>query len=162
MRPPDLGYKHSVSRLAPNDEARVTHAASRPAGCALTTEPEGLPSPVMLQRNAPAHHAHLAHAAVVGMHAICCGLPVLAMLAAAFTGAASAGALLPDSFVVFHRLLHGYELWIVAVSAVLVSVGGFMEFDARRAGHAHGFPWLFTFSCLCFFFNLAVILAHRA
>lgn len=116
----------------------------------------------MLQRNAPAHHAHLAHAAVVGMHAICCGLPVLAMLAAAFSGAASAGALLPDLFEVFHRFLHGYELWIVALSAGLVTVGGWMELGVRRKGHAHGFPWLFAFSCACFVFNLAVILAHRA
>lgn len=116
----------------------------------------------MLQRNGPAHHAHLAHAAVVGIHAICCGLPVLAMLAAAFSGAASAGALLPDSFEVFHRLLHGYELWVVAVSAALVALGGWMELGARRKGHAHGFPWLFAFSCACFVFNLSVILAHRA
>ena len=80
----------------------------------------------MLQRN-NSRHAHIAHAAVVGLHAICCGLPALAMLAAALSGAASVGTLLPDSFEQFHRALHGYELWIVGVSATLVTFGAWLE-----------------------------------
>ena len=115
----------------------------------------------MLQRN-NGHHAHIAHAAVVGMHAICCGLPALAMLAAALSGATSVGALLPDSFEQFHRLLHGYELWIVGLSAALVAVGAWMEVSARRNHPGQGFPWLFAFSVLCFLINVGVILAHRA
>lgn len=116
----------------------------------------------MLQRNANAQHAHIAHAAVVGMHALCCGLPIAAMLAAGLTGAASASALLPDSFEVFHHLLHNYEPLIVLISAVLVAVGGWMEVSARRNGHAHGFPWLFALSVVCFLANVGVVLAHRA
>jgi hypothetical protein len=92
----------------------------------------------------------------------CCGLPALAMLAAAFSGAASAGALLPDSFQQFHRLLHGYELWIVGLSAVLVTLGAWLEVSARRAHPGQGFPWLFGFSVLCFLINVGVILAHQA
>ena len=116
----------------------------------------------MLQRNAKPDHAHLAHAAVVGMHAFCCGLPIAAILAAGLTGAASASALLPDSFEVFHHLLHGYEPLIVAVSALLVVLGGWMEVSSRRQGRAHGFPWLFALSLGCFLANAALVLAHRA
>ena len=115
----------------------------------------------MLQRNNP-HHAHIAHAAVVGLHAICCGLPALAMLAATLSGAASIGALLPDSFEQFHRLLHGYEVWIVGLSAALVTLGAWLEMGARRKHPRQGFPWLFAFSLLCFLINVGVILAHRA
>src|SRR6185295_16526163 len=117
----------------------------------------------MLQHNATANgrRAHLAHAAVVSMHAICCGLPAAAMLAAALSGVASTGAFLPDSFVYFHSLLHQHELWILALSAVLVLAGGWMEVAARR-NHRHGFPWLFALSVGCFFANALIILAHRA
>jgi cytochrome bd-type quinol oxidase subunit 2 len=114
---------------------------------------------VMLQRNAP-RHAHFAHAAVMGVHAICCGLPALAMAAAALSGAASAATLLPESIEQFHRLLHGREIWILGVSAILVALGAALEVNARRS-HAHGFPWLFAFSVACFLINAAVILAHR-
>ncbi|HYD71740.1 MAG TPA: hypothetical protein VEF55_01285 [Candidatus Binatia bacterium] len=115
----------------------------------------------MLQRN-NSHHAHIAHAAVVGMHALCCGLPALAMLAAALSGAASVGSLLPESFEQFHRLLHGYELWIVCLSAALVALGGWLEASARRHHPDQRFPWLFAFSVLCFLINVGVIAAHRA
>ena len=115
----------------------------------------------MLQRNNP-HHAHIAHAAVVGMHAVCCGLPAVAMLAAALSGTASAVALLPDSFEKFHDMLHGYELWIVGLSAGLVTLGAWLEVSARRNHPGLGFPWLFAFSVLCFLLNVGVILTHRA
>lgn len=115
----------------------------------------------MLQRNNP-HHAHLAHAAVVGVHAVCCGLPALAMLAAVVSGTASVGALIPDSFEQFHRLLHGLELWIVGLSAGLVTLGAWLELSARRNHPGQAFPWLFAFSVLCFLVNVGVILAHRA
>lgn len=114
----------------------------------------------MLQRN-NSRHAHIAHAAVVGLHAICCGLPALVMLAAALSGAASVSTLLPDSFEQFHRALHGYELWIVGVSATLVTFGAWLEVGARRNHPSHGFPWLFAFSVLCFVINVGVVFAHR-
>jgi hypothetical protein len=119
--------------------------------------------PVMLQRNAvPPQHAHLAHATVVGIHTLCCGLPIAAVLAAALTGAASAGALLPDSFVVFHHALHAYEPLIAGLSGILVAAGAWMEVRARRARASTGFPWLFALSVFCFFANVGVVLAHRA
>jgi hypothetical protein len=117
----------------------------------------------MLQHNATPNGrpAHLAHAAVVGMHALCCGAPAAAMLAAALSGMASTQALLPPSFVYFHSLMHRHELWILAVSAALVLAGGWMEHLSRRL-HRHGFPWLFALSVGCFFVNALIIVAHRA
>jgi len=118
----------------------------------------------MLQHNTAraGRKAHLAHAAVVALHALCCGLPALAMLAAAVSGATSGIALLSDFFEPFHHLLHQHELWIMAVSAALVVLGAVLEVVARRKPHAHGFPWLFSLSVLCFLVNVAIIVAHRA
>ncbi len=95
-------------------------------------------------------------------HAVCCGLPALAMLAAALSGAASGVALLSDSFEQFHDFLHRHELWIVVLSAALVVSGGWLEASARRTHRNLGFPWLFAVSVLCFLANVAIILAHRA
>jgi hypothetical protein len=103
----------------------------------------------------------LAHAAVVSLHAICCGLPALAMLAAAVSGATSGIAVLAGYFQPIHNFLHGHEVWILAASAGLVLAGGWLEASARRR-HNHGFPWLFAFSVLCFVVNVAIIVAHRA
>lgn len=113
----------------------------------------------MLQRNVP-RHAHVAHAAVVGFHALCCGVPALAMLAAALSGTAATVALLPDVYEHFHRAVHAYEGWILALSAALVTLGAWLEVMVRR-GHGHGFPWLFSFSVLCFVINGAVVLGHQ-
>jgi hypothetical protein len=157
-----LGYNLGAHSFASNDEACATDASGLRDGCGLTGGAAALGCAVMLQHNAPSRHAHLAHAAVVGMHVFCCGLPAAAMLAAGLSGAASAGALLPESFRIFHHFLHNYELWIVAVSAGLVALGGWLELRAHRRGHGHGVPWLFAFSVLCFFVNVGVILAHRA
>lgn len=118
----------------------------------------------MLQRNAPAYggqRAHIAHAALMGLHAVCCGMPALAMAAAALSGAASGFVLLSDSFEQFHAFMHAHEVWILALSATLVGIGGALELNARRGGHAHGFPWLFAFSALCFAANVAIVLLHR-
>jgi hypothetical protein len=116
----------------------------------------------MLQHNtAKARRgAHLAHAAVMGLHAFCCGLPALAMFAAAVSSLTSVSALLSDSIAETHSFLHAHEVWILAVSAALVVVGGALEAAARR-NHAQGFPWLFAFSVLCFLGNVAIIVAHR-
>ena len=118
----------------------------------------------MLQHNGAqaGKKAHLAHAAVVGLHVLCCGLPALAMLAAAASGAASGAILLSDSIKPFHDLLHTHEIWILILSAILVAVGGAMEAWARRLPHQHGFPWLFAFSVACFLANAAIIAAHWA
>jgi len=117
----------------------------------------------MLQHNAVAapHRAHVAHAAVVGLHAVCCGLPAAAMLAAGLSGAASGVVLLSDFLGLFHRWLHGYEVWVLGLSAGLVALGAWLEVDVRRGGRSAGFPWLFAFSVLCLLVNVGVLLAHR-
>src|SRR5262245_19626091 len=98
----------------------------------------------------------------MSIHALCCGLPALAMMAAAVSGATSGLALLAGSFAEIHHFLHAHELWILAGSAALVVLGGWLEASARRT-HSHtGFPLLFAFSVLCFVLNVAIILVHRA
>ncbi len=142
--------------VTPNDEFAATALLDRTAANAKLA--------VMLQHNsAPRpHRAHLAHAAVMGMHAICCGLPALAMIAAAASGATSGVTLLSGSIAEFHGFLHAHELWILVLSATFVAVGGYLELSARRGAHRHGFPWLFAFSALCFVANVAIIAVHRA
>jgi hypothetical protein len=117
----------------------------------------------MLQHNTmkAGRRAHLAHATVMGLHALCCGLPALALAAAAVSGATSGIALLSQSVAALHEFLHAHELWILVLSAALVVTGGWLEASARRH-HRRGFPWLFGFSVLCFVANVTLILVHRA
>jgi hypothetical protein len=124
----------------------------------------------MLQHNAnvsvlPAsrasNHAHFAHAAVAGMHALCCGLPAAAMLAAAASNAASGTVAVATELSAFHLAAHAYELWILAASTALVVIGGALEISARRNGARRGIPWLFALSAGCFLFNAAIIALHR-
>ncbi len=114
----------------------------------------------MLQHNRSARGAHMAHATVMGLHALCCGLPAAAMAAAALSGAASGATLFSDFFTEFHGFLQGHEIWILMLSAGLVGVGGALELSNRRADP--GFPWLFSFSAFCFLVNAAIILIHNA
>jgi hypothetical protein len=114
----------------------------------------------MLQHN-KARGAHLAHATVMSLHALCCGIPAAAMAAAALTGGASGVILFSDSLREFHGSVHAYELWVLGFSAALVVLGGILELSSRR-GHAHGFPWLFAFSVACFAINAGIVFAHHA
>jgi hypothetical protein len=98
---------------------------------------------------------------MMGLHALCCGLPALAMLAAALSGATSGIALLADITGQFHAILHAHEVWILIVSAALVVSGGWLEALSRRGGAVRGVPWLFALSVLCFALNVAIILVHR-
>ena len=111
----------------------------------------------MLQHNA-AKSAHLAHAAVLSLHSICCGLPALAVTLAALgvSGVNFGGALAG-----LHTLIHGNELGILGLSAALVTVGGLMELNVRRAHPERGVPWLFAMSACCFVANVAIIVVHR-
>ena len=103
-----------------------------------------------------AHRAHVAHAAVVGLHSICCGAPIAILL---FSASAAAGTL--GGFVTHaHAFLHGHEFWLLAVSASLIVLGGVAEWRARRAGARH-FPVMFAVSVACLFLNVAIIAAHR-
>lgn len=117
----------------------------------------------MLQHNTAraGKRAHVAHAAMMGLHAFCCGLPALAMAAAAISGTTSGAALLQDRAAEFHGLLHAHEVWILVVSAGLVLIGGALEASARRARVTKGFPVMFALSVACFAMNVAIILAHR-
>ncbi len=105
--------------------------------------------------------AHLAHAAVVGLHAICCGVPALALMLAALSGAAAGLSLFAQAASQLHALLHAHEIWILTASAALVAGGGVLEVAARRGQPARGFPWLFLMSVACFAFNVTIILLHR-
>lgn len=118
----------------------------------------------MLQDNVPGagHRAHVAHATLIGLHSICCGLPVLAVMAAAVAGATSGMVLFSETVGIFHHILHAHEVWIVLLSAVLVVIGGVLEARARRNGARLGFPWLYAFSVLCFVANIVIVVAHRA
>jgi len=118
---------------------------------------------VMLQHNSAraGRRAHVAHAAVVGLHTLCCGLPALALMAAALSGAASSVALLSETTGQIHDFMHRHEIWVLVVSAVLVVSGGYLEFRARKSGHAHAFPWLFAISVFCFVLNIVIIAVHR-
>lgn len=117
----------------------------------------------MLQHNALAsgRRAHLVHAAVMGVHAICCGLPALALAAASLSGATVGFTLLSENVAEIHHFLHDHEVWVLALSAVLVVTGGALEASSRRTRVGAGVPWLFAFSVLCFVVNLGIILAHR-
>jgi hypothetical protein len=120
----------------------------------------------MLHHNTSARvagrRAHLAHAALIGLHTLCCGMPILALAAVALSGTASGLALFASSAERFHALLHAHEIWILGASAGLVTLGGLFEAGARREeSSARGFPWLFALSAACFALNVAIIISHR-
>lgn len=118
----------------------------------------------MLQDNTAEAHgrrAHLAHAAVVSLHALCCGLPALALMLTAATGATAGFTLFAEYTAEAHAILHAHEIWILALSAVLVTAGGVLELMVRRDGSHKGVPWLYFVSVGCFVVNLSIILAHR-
>jgi hypothetical protein len=118
----------------------------------------------MLQHNTTAaagRRAHLAHAAVVSLHALCCGLPALALMLTAASGATTGVTLFAEYAGEAHAVLHAHELWILALSALLVTVGGVLELATRREHKHRRLPWLYFLSVGCFALNLAIILVHR-
>ena len=112
----------------------------------------------MLQHNADrgAHQTHWLHAAVVGMHTLCCGIPAFL----AITGAAM-GMLTWASGPVtaVHHWLHGYEPEILGLSVTLVTIGGFLEWRKHR--FKKGIPALYALSICCLIANIAIIAVHR-
>lgn len=119
----------------------------------------------MLQHNSPRaatakDRAHLAHAAMIALHALCCGLPIAALFLTAASGA-STGYLAFSTFADgVHGAVHRQETWILAGSAALVVLGGVLELTAHRH-EKRGFPWLFALSVCCFLLNLSLIAVHR-
>ena len=104
--------------------------------------------------------AHLAHAAVVSLHALCCGIPAGFALISALAGMGLSASMIAVGGVIgrVHAFLHGYELWVLALSACLVTIGGWAEW--RRANRKR-LPVLFLVSIGCFFLNTAIIAGHR-
>ena len=118
----------------------------------------------MLQHNASeriGRRAHVAHAAMMSLHAFCCGMPLLAMLAVAVSGAASGTVLFARSAAHLHALLHAHELWILVSSAALVTIGGALEIVAGRGRRGRRLPLMFAVSVACFLLNVAIIAVHR-
>jgi hypothetical protein len=104
---------------------------------------------------AQSRRTHWAHVAVVTLHAICCGLPILASVAGIAASAALMGGVLR-----FHSFLHGRELWLLGISAALVMAGWIAERRFMRRTGAGVSP-LFWVSLACFAFNAAIVVGHR-
>jgi len=112
----------------------------------------------MLQHNASkvGRRAHVMHAAMIAIHALCCGIPVIALAAA---GASSTFAGLSVVAGGVHGALHAREIWLLGVSAALVAIGGAFEWRARTSNT--GIPVLFAISLGCFALNLLIVASHR-
>ncbi len=153
-------YKFGFSTAAA--EARARGARKIPVADALTGAVARFMVSVMLHYNteAEAHrragHAHSAHAAMVALHALCCGLPAALLLVSAGASTGLLGGMVSEA----HHFLHAHEVWLMALSAALVGVGGYGEWRAWKAG-ARRVPWLFFLSILLFAANAAIIAGHR-
>jgi hypothetical protein len=97
---------------------------------------------------------HWAHVAMVALHTLCCGLPLVASL----SGLAASAALMSGVLHV-HDWLHGWELWVLGASAVLVVLGGVAE--VRFLARGRRISLLFALSLACFAFNAAIVAGHR-
>lgn len=111
----------------------------------------------MLQHNIAKQgggRAHWAHAALVGMHALCCGLPA----ALALTGVAIGALTWARPIAGLHAWLHGYEPEMLLLSFTLVTIGGIAEW--RRRTQLRGFPKLYALSLICFLANAGMVTTH--
>lgn len=99
---------------------------------------------------------------MLSLHALCCGLPIMAVMLVAASGAASGATAFAVSSGELHAALHAHELWILGLSAAFVALGAVLEIRARRGGARHGFPWLFMLSLGCFLANLTIVGLHQS
>src|SRR5215470_10533619 len=76
--------------------------------------------------------AHLAHAAVIAMHSLCCGLPILALAMAGLSGVSAGASLFVVESARLHAILHAHEIWILVLSGTLVTGGAGLEWLAIR------------------------------
>jgi len=167
-RAPSFGVSALVNAPRRDQAAVISLRSSRPdvsqPNLALDTRRDLRQKNVMLHHNnadaGHAHHAHLAHAAVVSMHVLCCGLPAAFALTSALVGVGVSVGMVAVGGVItrVHAFLHGYELWMLALSAILVTIGGVAEW---RNPHRARLPVLFLVSVGCLFLNAAIIAGHR-
>ncbi len=111
----------------------------------------------MLQHNTAsdgASRAHWAHAALVALHAFCCGLPAAIALAGIAIGALAWA----QPIAGLHAWLHGYEAEMLFLSFALVAIGGVGEW--RRWAQLRGFPRLYALSLICFLANAGMVTTH--
>lgn len=143
-------YAQSQAAVSSDAPAPVP-AASGCASCAQVTSSQ---SGAGAER-----HAHVAHMAVVGLHTVCCGLPIAAGTLVALAGVGAGGVvLLADGL---HDLLHSYEVWVLAGSGLLLAAGILLEGVARRGRLKRGIPWLLIGSAAAFLVNAAFFVSHQ-
>lgn len=82
--------------------------------------------------------SHLAHAAMVSLHSLCCGLPILATLASSVLGAGLLG--LQRGATLAHEQIHRVELALVVLSAAFVLLGAALEWRAHQRRRQAGEP----------------------
>lgn len=102
-----------------------------------------------------ARRAHVAHGLVVGFHALCCGSPILMALLGAMTGVGA----MATAATAFHHLLHGYEWWVVGLSALFVGFGAVLEWRQRSVSGGR-VSILFLASCFALAANVVIVLSH--
>ena len=96
-------------------------------------------------------------------HIFCCGLPIFIAVMSAGSQIGFGGA-----FVVFHELIHNYELSILIGSGILLAFGFGLHFlshwvDCRSTGCAHDdcepkkfrVGWIFTIALVLYVANLS-------
>ncbi len=103
-------------------------------------------------------------------HVFCCGLPIFVAVMSAGSQVGFGGA-----FLIFHSLIHAYEVQILVGSGLLLAVGLGLHYfsfwlDCRRTGCSHddcepkkfGVGWIFTIALMLYGANLAfyVISGH--
>jgi hypothetical protein len=101
----------------------------------------------------------MAHAAVVGAHVLCCGVPLALAFLAAGAGVSIGVSAVAEWFGAAHGFLHAHELWLLASSALFVMLGGALEARAHRGRRVSA---LFVLSLLCFTLNAGLIWGHRS
>ncbi len=101
----------------------------------------------------------MAHAAAIGIHVLCCGLPVAASLVSLATGLALTGALAPIEAL--HGFLHQHEWTLVGISGAFVLLGVLWDRHERAHGHRGAGIWLWVSAGL-FALNLGLTTLHHS
>jgi hypothetical protein len=100
----------------------------------------------------------MAHAIAIGLHVLCCGIPIIASGVSVLTGVALSGAFGPLETV--HHWLHGHEWTLAAVSGAFVLAGFIWDRHERAIGHRGAGLWLGV-SVVLFAANLSLTALHH-